>query len=158
MSDTAQTLPSTTTTTARILAVLLRHHLVTTAQLRELLDDRPEDSGQLDDRLENLHAQELTARHMGAWHLTEEGLSIACAQPENTGLRPDRPPHSHTTMTLTTLGLALCRQHRTAFHAAPFTRQTQVIHRFRDHHGHTPSWRLTPACAPATASRGHSSP
>jgi hypothetical protein len=127
----------TTALTGRVLTLLLRHQLATTDQLRELLEDPAARTQDIDDRLEVLHQQGLTARHLGAWHLSEDGIALACAQPENAGLRPDRPPRGRTTLALTGLGIAFRRQHRADFTDAPFDWQTQVRHRFRDSRGHS---------------------
>ena len=120
--------------TGRLLTLLLRYQLATSDQLRELLDVPDATPQDIDDRLEVLLQQGLTARHLGAWHLSEDGITLACSQPENVGLRPDRPPRGRTTLTLTGLGLAFRRQHR-AVTDAPFDWQTQVRHRFRDSRG-----------------------
>ena len=120
--------------TGRILSLLLCHQVATTDHLLELLDFGGE-RRQLEDRLDVLHTQDLTARHDGGWHLTDAGVAVACAQPENLGCRPDRPPRGRTALALTGLGLAFRQQHRNDFPGAPFVWETQVVHRFRDRDG-----------------------
>jgi hypothetical protein len=121
--------------TGHILSLLLRHHLATTEHLRELIDRDDHPACDLDDRLDTLHAQGLTTRQLGAWQLTDEGVAVANAQPENAGLGAADRPRSRTALALTGLGLAFRRQHRTEYPGAPFQWETQVVHRFRDHTG-----------------------
>lgn len=132
MSDTVT---STRTLTSRILCLLLRHHLATTTQLRELLSANSTSAAGLDDRLAALHAQALTARQMGAWSLTADGVAVAGALPENTGRRLERPACPRTALALTGLGLSFARQHRQAYGRAPFSWDTPVLHRYRDRRG-----------------------
>jgi hypothetical protein len=121
--------------TGHILSLLLHHHLATTEHLRELLDRDDHAACDLDDRLDTLHAQGLTARLLGAWQLTDDGVAVASAQLENTGLGPINRPCSRTALALTGLGLAFRRQHRTEYPRAPFQWDTQVVHHFRDRAG-----------------------
>ena len=57
---------NTAALTGRLLTLLLRHQLTTTDQLRELLDNPAARVQDIGDRLETLHQQDLTARHLGA--------------------------------------------------------------------------------------------
>ncbi|MFC1405704.1 MULTISPECIES: hypothetical protein [Streptacidiphilus] len=144
MTDTG-TLPTLRPLTGRILFLLLRHRIATTAQLYELLADQSADAGELGGRLEALRAQYLAVCHHDAWHLTEEGLTVARTQPESLGLCPDQPitdpasaaAHAADALATTTLGLLFRRQHHAAYPGDLFAWDAPAAHHFRDR-GHAP--------------------
>ena len=140
MTDTG-TLRTLRPLTDHILFLLLRHRIASTAHLHELLADANADTGEVSARLEALRTQHLAARHQDAWHLTDEGLSVARSQPESLGLYPDQPitdpasasAHAADALTTTTLGLLFRRQHHAAYPGDLFAWDTPAAHHFKDH-------------------------
>jgi hypothetical protein len=99
-----------------------RHH-----RLHELLITEGADTGEVGQRLQVLHAQDLTGLHHDGWYLTDGGLTTACALPKGLGLRPTGPitnpgsvgTHAADALAMTGLGLPFRRRRHAACPGAP---------------------------------------